>query len=471
MRSLLKLVLLFIPLTLIGMLAIYLQGRPGQVAMSWGNYEIETSVTFVLITGLFLTLLFAGFWRALTWLKNWPKRMKMARLAGKKLDADYAVARGMLALAGGLGGEAEVEAQRARKALPKATLPLMLSAQAARLSGDVQGEEKYYRKLVEGVRGEEKETDAQLVGLRGLFHLSLSHGAVDDAALHAERALGLTRLTKNKRRGDWALEGLFQIEAYKGNWREARHLLDKLVKAGGVEKKIVHRRRAVLMLAEAQELAREETAATQTKAIELCQRALRLSPDFVPAYGLVAQLLAHAGQTQRKKWARRLEKLWRKHPHPDIAKAYLALYPGRTALQKLTAIQKLTSSNQQTNESRFALAQAAIKAQRWSLARLALEVESGDKQPPDAMQTQKYCRLMADIERGEHEDEGAARAWMDRAMTAAPDTSWVGPAGATQEWQAVCRKTGAFDAYEWRKPLEFLGAPLSPSSTALTSID
>lgn len=472
MRGLLKLTLWLVPLTLIGLVAIRLAASPGAIALNWGGYDIETSLMFALFAMLGVFVVLAGLWRGFSWLKNWPARMMQARMVRKKRDADYAVARGMLALAGGLGAQAEAEAVRARKALPDATLSLMLSAQAARLSGAQEAEETYYRQLVQDDQG----VDAQLVGLRGLFHLAIGRGGVGDAALHAERALSLS---KDKKRRDWALEGLFQIEAYKGDWTQARKRLDGFVKAGGLKKSHAKRRRAVLMLAEAQTLVHEETSEAQAVALDLCQRALRLAPDLVPAYGLAAQLAAHSGNAQKKNWARRVERHWRGHPHPELADAYLALYPERTLSQKLTAMQKLTAKNKGENASRFALAEAAIGAQRWSVARTALgsSLESGldsglDSSLDEAQlahgdsYTQKYCLLMADIELGENADTGAARSWKTRALTARADACWVSPTGRVGAWQAVCRDTGAFDAYEWRRPEH---AAISTAISALSA--
>ena len=219
----------------------------------------------------------------------------------------------------------------------------------------------------------------------------------------------------------------------------------------------------MLLVAEGQalalQLAENENAAIRAQGLKLVQRAIILIPDFIPALVLASQLATtNNGGNSAHKIVKRIEQLWKKAPHPDLVSAYLALQPGKSALQNLKLVQKLTAKNRTHSESRIALAGAAIKARRWSMARVALRDEA---ETP----TRRVCRLMADLEIGENEDAGLAREWMDRALTAAPDACWVGPSGEAASWQAVCPETGQIDAFKWGHPGQMMSS--ASSGTAL----
>ena len=68
---------------------------------------------------------------------------------------------------------------------------------------------------------------------------------------------------------------------------------------------------------------------------------------------------------------------------------------------------------------------------------------------------------MAEIERGENDDEGAARAWTLRAVRAAHDPAWTADGYVSDRWRPVSPVTGRLDAFQWMVPVAAL-----PSSAA-----
>ncbi len=64
--------------------------------------------------------------------------------------------------------------------------------------------------------------------------------------------------------------------------------------------------------------------------------------------------------------------------------------------------------------------------------------------------------LMAEIERGEHDDEGAARAWTLRAVRAALDPVWTADGFVSDRWRPVSPVTGRLDAFQWMVPVAAL---------------
>ena len=447
-------------LTIIGVVAIWLSDRPGDLVVRWPGYELRTSVATGIGVTLVTLFIFLVMWRGYAWLTNWPQRFKDMRRKQKKVRGEAAMAGSLMSLAEGNVAEAGKAALEAQNNLPDHALPLLLAAQAARMEGNHSLAEKKYKALIALPSPTNKQNNPKELGYRGLFSMALAEGKQDEARKHLQHTLAASAVKSNP---VWALQGLFQIEAGDGNWQEALKLVDQLAARGGIEKPDAKRLRAVLLVAEGQalalQLAENENAKIRAQGLKLVQRAIILIPDFIPALVLASQLATtNNGGNSAHKIVKRIEQLWKKAPHPDLVPAYLALQPGKSALQNLKLVQKLTTKNRTHSESRIALAGAAIKARRWSMARVALRDEA---ETP----TRRVCRLMADIEIGENEDAGLAREWMDRALTAAPDACWVGPSGEAASWQAVCPETGQIDAFKWGHPGQMMSS--ASSGTAI----
>ena len=433
-------------LTLIGLAAVWVGRHPGSAIFVWQGYEVQAPIALVLL-GLFIVLLAAiQFAFALRWLINWPERYRQTRQARLQKETTDAVAVGLMALSDGRADEARQAALKARRALPDAGLSLMLAAQAARLNGDCEEEESYYRRMVDVVDsfGRERQNQTSIMGLRGLMRLAIERGNFEEVRTHAMRALGMDSKT------DWAMEAMFHLEAQTSDWEKARYWLKQMGRNRVVEKPVQNRHMAVLLAAEAEALGQSGQTDDRQKARKHIEQALKLAPDFVPGYRLAAGFFAGTSSSQKRKVAVQIERAWKRQPHPELVLAYQALYPGRSAVQRLKAVQKLVAARHQHPESLLALAQAAVAAKRWSLARVTLENELPSQQDVTQLD-RRYHRLMAELESGENTDEAAARQWLDKALSAPLEPAWVSPAGVRGNWQAICQKTGAFDAYEWQE--------------------
>jgi HemY protein len=67
--------------------------------------------------------------------------------------------------------------------------------------------------------------------------------------------------------------------------------------------------------------------------------------------------------------------------------------------------------------------------------------------------------MMAEIEEGEHGDQGRVRAWLTRAFNAQPDPAWVADGQAFDHWAPVSPISGRVDAFEWKVAAQPLGPP------------
>ena len=88
----------------------------------------------------------------------------------------------------------------------------------------------------------------------------------------------------------------------------------------------------------------------------------------------------------------------------------------------------------------------------------------------------RVCHLMAEIEADGRNNREAARYWLARAASAAPDEAGVcSESGAVQSnWSAVCQASQLFGTLEWRVPYHVeqhapivLEGPAAASSTVL----
>ena len=93
-------------LTLIGVVAIWLGDRPGDLVLRWPGYELRTSVATGIGVTLVIFFILLVLWRGYAWLINWPERFKAMRRKQKKARGEAAMAGSLMSLAEGNVAEA-----------------------------------------------------------------------------------------------------------------------------------------------------------------------------------------------------------------------------------------------------------------------------------------------------------------------------------------------------------------------------
>jgi HemY protein len=401
--------------------------RPGTLNMQWLGYEIETSVfvAVVAIIGIVaLLLLVIGF---VTWLVGSPKRMARYMRERRRVRGLDALRRGMFAVGAGDEATAARYAGEARRNLPNEPLTKLLRAQSAQLSGDRGTARRIFESLAD-------EEATQLLGLRGLF-LEARHEKHEVAAKQfAERAVSLNPQLP------WAVHALFDMQCRSRDWQGALETLAVARTYKHLDRKMLDRRRAVLLTAQAMEM--QETQAT--RALELASEAHRLAPNLVPAANIAGRLLASQGATYKA--ARVIARSWQVIPHPDLATAYAFARPGDSPRDRLARMKTLAQLTPNHPEARVALATAACDAHEWEEARAALHPLLASN--PSA----RACALMARIEGSQKRDAGRVREWLARAVRAPRDPVWMADGVIASEWAPISPVTGTLDAFEWRTP-------------------
>lgn len=409
---------------------VWLAERPGDIAVNWLGYRVETSVmvgvgllALALAAAILLWSIFWGLLRA-------PGAFARNRRSSRTSRAYRAISRGIVAIGAGDADSARRFANEARRLMPHEPLALLLGAQTAQLAGDSPEAERTFRAMA-------SRHDTRHLGLHGLFIEAQRRGDAAAARAYAEEAVKLDPTPA------WAGEAVLQARCGEEDWAGALAALEANLRNGLVDKDVYKRQRAVLLTGRA--LSGEDDRAT---AKDLALQALKLCPGLVPAAALAGRLLADDGLP--RKAARAIETAWAINPHPDLARAYADLRPGQSSRERYYRIRSLARIAPKHPESGLAVARAAIDAQEFRAARSSLA-------PFLDNPTQRVAALMAELEERENGDIGRSREWMARALSAARDPAWTADGLVSNTWMPASPASGRLDAFEWRIPVADLG--------------
>ncbi len=427
--------------------AVWLAERPGTVTAEWQGWRLDTSVG-VLLIGLVLVILSSiVLWLVYRWIVGAPGALLDGWGESRRRRGYRELTQGLAAVAAGDGAEAQKRARKAEALLSEPALTLLLSAQAAQLTGDRESAKRAFDAMLE-------DEQMAFLGLRGLIAQALREGDQSQALAYAERAFKLRPQTP------WVVHSLFDMQAQIGNWRDAQATLD-----AGLRTKVVTQEKGrtlkALLLIERSRAAEKD--GSDTDAAMLAREAFALAPERIAVAERLAEMQLKTGDGKRA--MKTLERAWALAPHPDLAALYLKASGESDALKRVGIVRKLAAQKPDDLESHLALAQASLDAGLWGEARRHLETAGGTSP------STRVCRLMADVEERAHADQAKVHEWLARAATAPADRSWrCSSCGAHHEsWRSVCESCGAFGTLHWRAPGTF-GQILPPETTAAPAL-
>lgn len=430
---------ILLPLIVIACLiaaAVFVADRPGSVELEWQGWRVDTSVAVLVLGVIALAMLAAALFHVLRKIIGGPRAFMRGRRERRRRDGYRALTQGMVAVAAGDAAEAQKFARKADVLLAEPPLTLLLSAQAAQLSGDEHAARRYFTAMLD-------REETEFLGLRGLLMQALRRQDEATALTLVERAKAL------RPRTPWVLTSLFELQARAGKWLAAETTLAEAIKRKVLAAPESRHRRAVLF----HERSRASEAEGETReALAHAAHAHNLDPTFAPATVRYAELL-HIGGSRRSA-TKVIEKAWRVAPHPALADAYGSLFVEEPPLAKMKRIERLVGDSLEHPESRLALAGAALAARLWGEARRHLDA-AGASAEDHAPPSPRVCRLMAELEEGQHDNHGAARAWLNRATaTSNLDPTYVCDACGAESlgWTSLCAACRAFDSLRWRQP-------------------
>ena len=403
---------------------VWVADRPGDVAITWMGYRIETSVMVAALALIAVVIVLMLLWSIVRGIWRSPEQVSLFFRHRSAVKGYLAITRGLIAVGTGDLRTARKATTDAARLSPGDPLALLLAAQSAQLAGDRVGAERAFREMA-------RRADTKQLGLRGLYIEAQRRDDRQAARLAAEEAV------KASSAPAWAGQALLDYHCAAGDWAGAISALEHM--KGTLEKSEYRRKRAVLLTARALTLENADRDASRAAVLE----AVKLAPDLVPAAALAGRRLAEAGEQRRAR--KILEKAWMIGPHPDIAEAYANLRLSDSARDRLTRMRKLADMVPGRLEGALAVARAALDAREFAGARAALA-------PYISAPTRHVATLMAEIEEIEHGDEGRVREWMSRAMRASGDRAWTADGVVSERWMPVS-PDGRLDGFAWKVPL------------------
>ncbi len=428
--TLLRTLLWFVIAAAAMLAAVWLAERPGTVSAEWHGWRLDTSAGVILIVVVVLVLLSIALWLLYRWIVGAPGALLDGWGESRRRRGYRALTQGLAAVAAGDGAEAQKNARKAEALLSEPPLTLLLSAQAAQLTGDRDGARKAFNAMLE-------DEQMAFLGLRGLIAQALRDGDQGQALAYAERAFKLRPQTP------WVVHSLFDMQAQIGHWRDAQETLD-----AGLRRKVVTQEKGrtlkALLLVERSRAAEHDS--NDADALGLAREAFGLAPERIAVSSRLAELQIKTGDGRRA--MRTLERGWALAPHPDLAALYLQASGEADPLKRVGIVRKLVAQKPDDLESNLALAQAALDASLWGEARRYLDAAGGTNPPV------RVCRLMAEVEERAQSDQAKVHDWLARAATAPADKAWrCSACGAHHEaWRSVCESCGAFGTLHWRAP-------------------
>ena len=384
-------------------LAWWVAGLTGTVGATIAGYTITTTtpVAAVAITILVLALhLLLSF---ISGVLHIPARLARWRARRRRIAGDHASTQALVAIAAGDANTAHAESARARRLLGDTAQTLLHAAEAARLAGNDEEATILFRLLA-------GRDDAGFLGLRGLFRQAMARHDWNEAAALGRRAEAL------RPGANWLRSERSELAVRTQNWQQA------LALAGPDSP-----------------TAAFATAAAQAepnvdRAIRMAGRAMKDSPDFVPAVLVYASKLRESGRESRAQSM--LRDAWKRSPHPDIAKLALANTPDPK--QRLQLAGKFAQANPGHPESFFLIAQLALAAGEIPEARRHAEAARNV-----GLNQHRLYQLIADIDAADKSDVSLPMSRIDAlrlATSAEPDPVWRCEACGTPHptWMPVC---------------------------------
>ncbi|MGJ8529158.1 heme biosynthesis protein HemY [Maritalea sp.] len=406
--------------------ASWIISLPGNVTIEAFGYQMQPGLGLTIFGLVVLVLVTIFVWAILRRIFGIPALFSRVAAKRKQNRGVDALSNAIIALQTGDPARAKQLAREARVKLGGNSAAQLLEAQASVDLGNWSDAREQYREMI-------ANPDTAIAALSGLYEQATRQNRTDAALKFAQKAVTLAPKL------EWASQAVFDDLTKNDRFEEAlEHLAN--MPTSRADKAKTKRMDGVLRTA----IAKQTEDSDPDKAIQFATEALKRIPEFVPAALIAARIYINRGEVRKASGL--LRRVWRANPHPHIALLYANAQPGASAVERLKRTKSLVSEVSTDLDAQVVLATAAVEAHEWDLARAALQ-PFVDKDP-----TQSVCTLMAQIEQGQTGDQGKARAWLGRAITAHPDNSWIGDGISSDEWEPTSPLSGKLDSFEWKMP-------------------
>src|SRR4029078_4403817 len=227
-----RIVLFLISVLLIAWGFAWVADRPGEVAITWMSYRVETSVIVAAVAVAALVLIILVIWSIVRVILHSPEQVSLFLRHRRAIKGYLAISRGLIAVGAGDLRLARRSADDAARLSPGEPLALLLTAQSAQMAGDSVTAERAFRDM-------SARDDTNLLGLRGLYMQAHPRNDLRPARLAAEEA------AKARPGVVWAGLALLGYRCAAKDWSGALDALDHM--KSGLAKPDYRRKRAVLL--------------------------------------------------------------------------------------------------------------------------------------------------------------------------------------------------------------------------------
>ena len=155
--------------------------RPGEIAITWMGYRVETSVIVAAFAVAALVLIILMIWSIVRAILRSPEQVSLFFRHRRAIKGYLAISRGLIAVGAGDLRLARRSADDAARLSPGDPLALLLTAQSAQMAGDSVTAERAFRDM-------SARDDTKLLGLRGLYIEAQRRNDLNAARLAAEEA-------------------------------------------------------------------------------------------------------------------------------------------------------------------------------------------------------------------------------------------------------------------------------------------
>ena len=126
---------------------VWVADRPGDVAITWMGYHIETSVMVAALAVAALVLVLMLLWAIVRGILRSPEQVSLFFRHRRAMKGYLAISRGLIAIGAGDLRSARKSADDAARLSPGDPLALLLTAQSAQMAGDRGDAERAFREM------------------------------------------------------------------------------------------------------------------------------------------------------------------------------------------------------------------------------------------------------------------------------------------------------------------------------------
>src|SRR5262249_4226561 len=157
-----RIILFLVSIAVIASGFAWIADRPGEVAITWMGYRVETSILVAVFAVSVLALAVMLLWSIVRAILRSPEQASLFFRHRRAANDSLAASRGLSTLGGGARRAARTSAGEAARLSPGDPLALLLTAQSAQMAGDRSSAERAFREMA-------RREDSKLLGLRGLY--------------------------------------------------------------------------------------------------------------------------------------------------------------------------------------------------------------------------------------------------------------------------------------------------------------